>query len=123
MTEVYDSGMAETMAEFNERLARSDGESVAHVLHEDLARSQSIWLDERVLPLFKGSAWPEQAANELACRHEVSVFQAIEAANIAREAGYVAEDRANWFADWMLRLNSIPILLKKRSRRSTPLDP
>jgi hypothetical protein len=63
-----------------------------------------VWLDDRVLPQFKGSPWPEQAANELRCREELSVFQAIEAANIAREAGYVTEDWSNWFADWMLRL-------------------
>ncbi len=100
----YDSGIAEATAEFNERLARSDGESVAGILYENLARNQAAWLDDRVLPQFKGSPWPTQTANESRCRDEVSIFQAVEAANIAREGGYVSEDWANWFADWMLRL-------------------
>ena len=100
----YDSDIAGVMAEFNERLARTDGESVAGVLHGNLARNQAAWLDDSVLPQFKGSPWPEQTANEARCRDEVSIFQAVEAANIARESGYFAEDRANWFADWMLRL-------------------
>ena len=104
MMGAYNSGIAEATEEFNERLARSDGESVVGVLRENLARNQAAWLDDRVLPQFKGSPWPEQAANGSRCRDEVSVFQAVEAANIAREGGYVAEDRANWFADWILRL-------------------
>jgi hypothetical protein len=100
----HDSGTAAAGVEFNARLARSDGESVAGVLYENLTRSRAEWLDDRVLPWFKGSPWPEYAANAPRCRDEVAIFQAVEAANIARDAGYVAEDRANWFADWTLRL-------------------
>src|SRR5262249_33459363 len=91
-------------AEFNARLDRTDGDSVAGVLHQNLAKDRSAWLDEQVLPRFRGSPCPEQTANGPRCRAEVSIFQAVEAANIAREGGYVAENRANWFADWLLRL-------------------
>jgi hypothetical protein len=104
MMGAHDSRTAGAGAEFDERLARSDGVSVADVLHENLVTDQTAWLDDRVLPLFEGSLWQQQAANESRCRSEVSLFQAVEAANIAREGGYVADDRSNWFADWMLRL-------------------
>ena len=108
MMDAGDSVRAEAVAEFNERLSRSDGESVASVLHEELARDQAVWLDDQVLPLFAGSLGPKQAAPESRWQVEVSIFQAVEAANIVREGGYVAEDQANWFADWMLRLTLGP---------------
>jgi hypothetical protein len=100
----HDSGTGVAAAEFNERLARTDGDSVAGALQEILASDRAAWLDNQLLSRFKGSPWPGQAADESRCRDEVSIFQAVEAAHIAREAGYVAEDRATWFADWMLRL-------------------
>ena len=117
----YDSGIAGAAAEFNERLARSDGESVAGILHENLARNQAAWLEDRVLPQFKGSPWPKQTENEPRCRDEVSIFQAVEAANIARNGGYVAEDQANWFADWMLRLTRGSCHRRHESGRARPL--
>jgi hypothetical protein len=104
MVHSYDSYAAATVAEFNERLARSDGDSVARVLQENLLNDRVVWFDQQVLPLFARSPWPERAANESRCRHELSIYDAAEAASIAREAGYVPEGRANWFADWMLRL-------------------
>ena len=85
----HGSGTAGRIAEFNETLARTDGGLVAGVLQEMLSKDQVAWLDDLVLPLFRGAAWPDQAANESRCRHEVSMFQAVEAGNIARDRSWI----------------------------------
>jgi hypothetical protein len=102
---IQGGGPAELAAEFNQRLGRTDGESVAGVFRELFRQDLAVWLDGRVLPLFQGASWPDRPANESRCRDEVSCFQAVEAANIARDAGYVPADRALWLVDWLLRLN------------------
>jgi hypothetical protein len=96
--------------ELNSKLGKVGGEFLAQQLHARLEQDLRNWFYDRVFHLFRGipaSEWPEheQATCELLCRNEVSCFQAVESALVAREFGYVPEDCAEWFADWSLRLN------------------
>ena len=96
-------------AEFNKELRRNDGEFIAKVLHGRLEQDIRDWFYDRVLRIFDGlseAEWSEddQFVSEFRSRNEVSCFQAIETAIIARELRYVPADKAEWFADWCLRL-------------------
>jgi len=53
--------LADLAVDFNERLERNDGESVAKILYDLLARDRSAWLDGCLLPIFDdvaSSTWP-----------------------------------------------------------------
>jgi hypothetical protein len=80
----YDAVSAGAVVGFNERLAKTDGEMVVGALQAHLAQDRAAWLDDRFLPLAQGSPWLGRAANESRFGEQVSVFQAVEAANIAR---------------------------------------
>jgi hypothetical protein len=96
--------------EFNEKLRRNDGEFVVKFLHGRLEQDLTDWFYDRVCRLFDiipESAWSDRDRfmREFRSRNEVSCFQAVEAAIVARDSGYVPADRAEWFADWCLRLS------------------
>ena len=95
--------------EFNKELRRNDGEFVAKILYGRLEQDIRDWIYDRVLRIFDGlseAEWSgdDQSMSELRSRNEVSCFQAIETAIVARDSGYVPADKAEWFADWCLRL-------------------
>jgi len=96
-------------AEFNKELGRNDGEFVAKLLHGRLEQDTTDWFYDRVFRMFDGlskAEWSEadQSTSELRSRNEVSCFQAIEIAIVARDSRYVPANKAEWFADWCLRL-------------------
>ena len=96
-------------AEFNTELRRNDGEFIARVLHGRLEQDVRDWFYDRVLRIFDGlseSAWSQDAQfmSEFRSRNEVSCCQAIETAITARDLHYVPANKAEWFADWCLRL-------------------
>lgn len=112
MSTLYDSH-AHLAREFNIELDRADGEFVAKMLHGRLEQDLQDWFYERILRVFDGvpvSGWPEQdpITSELRCRMEVSCFQSIESATIARQSGYILPDKIDWFVDWSFRVNLGP---------------
>jgi hypothetical protein len=97
-------------AELNKELGRTDGEFIAKALHCRLEHDLTDWFYDRVFRIFDGipeSEWSkiDQSMAELRARNEVSCFQAIETAIIARESRYLPAKKSEWFADWCLRLN------------------
>jgi hypothetical protein len=106
---MQDDRLGELAVAFNQRLQRRDGESIADVLEGRLRHDVAAWLDDCLLPIFDdvaSSKWPEgdRSKCEARCRREVASFHAAEAALVARDAGYVPENQAEWFVDWCQRL-------------------
>ena len=108
-----DDNYAELGAEFNATLRRTDGEFVAKMLHGRLEQDLRDWFYDRVFRIFDGvptSEWSEQdqMISEFRCRNEVSCFQSIESAIVARKSDYVSAGNIDWFVDWCVRVNLGP---------------
>ena len=96
--------------EFADNLGRSGGVDVAKSLHAHFEQDVRDWFYDRVWPFFSRlpeDAWSqdESMTAEFNCRNAVSFFQAVRGAAAAQERGYVATDNAEWYTDWLLRLN------------------
>ena len=96
--------------ELNAALRRNDGDSKARLLHARLDKDLNHWFYDRLFPIFDGvpeSEWSDQSRflSEFNCRNEISCFQAVEAAVVARDLALIPDKTAEWFAEWSLRLN------------------
>lgn len=101
--------------EFDNRLSRQDGETLARRLHQNFESDADFWFYERVFPLMAApNPFPlvlapkltedELILCELKSRSEIACFQAIEAARFALSRGYIPPDASEWLLQWCLRL-------------------
>lgn len=108
-----DDKYARLGSEFNIELDRTDGEFVTKMLHGRLEQDLRDWFYDRVFRVFDGvpvSEWSEQdqMTSEFRCRNEVSCFQSIVSAIVARQSSYVSPVKIDWFVDWSFRVNLGP---------------
>jgi len=65
------------------------------------------------------SEWSEQNrfSSEFNCRNEISCFQAVESAVVARDLALIPDKTSEWFAEWSLRLSVGPAAPEAMQRR------
>lgn len=100
-------------AEFDNALQRSDGKSVAKLIHARLENDLHNWFYDRIFRMFdsvSASEWSkqDQFMSEIRCRNEVSCIQSIESALMVQESGYIPASKMEWFVQWILKLNLGP---------------
>lgn len=97
-------------AEFTDRLHRPDGPRLAKSLHAHFEQDLRDWLYDRIWKYFSGISkekWSDNAAftAEIKCRNAVSFLQSVRGVVSATERGYIPTGDAEWYTNWLLRLN------------------
>jgi len=96
--------------DFDDNLGRSDGADVARSLHAHFEQDLRDWFYGQVWPYFtrfSEEQWPHPGStiDELNGRITVSFFQSICGCTSAIDRAYIPIEKAEWYRNWLLRLN------------------